>query len=239
MNGFAFAQVALASAVMAAGGAVQRAAGFGVALIVVPPLAFIDENLVPGPMLVAAGTLSAFMAWRGWGELRAKEVVPSAMGLVVGSVVAAVALTFIARGNLPYVFGFMILIAVGASLSGLRPPFTTASLFGAGAAGGFMGTIAGPHGPPIALVYQHHEGIKVRPALGAFFALAALISLAALATVGRFGWGQVLAGLGLIPGAFIGYAIGAPLGQWFDRGRLRMAILAISAASALGLIIKG
>ncbi|MFO0996275.1 MAG: TSUP family transporter [Alphaproteobacteria bacterium] len=239
MGGYTLLDVAFASAIMALGGAVQRAAGFGVALIVVPPLALIDESLVPGPMLVAAGTLSAFMAWRGWGELRAKEVVPSAIGLVLGSVLAAVALTLIARDNLPYVFGAMILLAVGASLSGLRPPFTTASLLGAGAAGGFMGTIAGPHGPPIALVYQHHEGIKVRPALGAFFALAALISLAALSAVDRFGWAQGLVGLGLIPGAFVGYAVGAPIGRWFDRGRLRMAILAISAASALALIIKG
>lgn len=239
MSDYSLVEIVLASAIMALGGAVQRAAGFGVALIVVAPLAMIDEGLVPGPMLVAAGALSAFMAWRGWSELRAAEVVPSAIGLVVGSVLAALALTLIARDNLPYVFGVMILIAVGASLSGYRPPFTMASLFGAGAAGGFMGTIAGPHGPPIALVYQHHGGAKVRPALGAFFALAAFISFLALHAVGRFGTPQAMAGLGLIPGAFVGYAIGAPLGRWADRGRLRRAILAISAASAIALIIKG
>ena len=98
---------------------------------------------------------------------------------------------------------------------------------------------AGPHGPPIALVYQHHDGAKVRPALGAFFALASLISVAALHVVDRFETAQAVVGIGLIPGAFAGYAIGAPLGRWFDRGRLRLAILAISAASAIFLIIKG
>jgi hypothetical protein len=239
MSNYGLAEILLASSIMALGGAVQRAAGFGVALIVVAPLAMIDEALVPGPMLVAACTLSSFMAWRGWRELRAAEVVPSAIGLVVGSALAALALMHIARDNLPYVFGIMILVAIAASLSGLRLPFTKASLLGAGAAGGFMGTIAGPHGPPIALVYQHHGGEKVRPALGAFFALASLITFAALYAVGRFGMPQAIAGLGLIPGTFVGYAIGAPLGRWFDRGRLRIAILAISAASAIALIVKG
>lgn len=232
-------EVAAASAIMALGGAVQRVIGFGVVLVAVAPLAFLDDRLVPGPLLVAAGTISVVMAWWGRDLLRWNEVIPSAFGLAMGSAIAAGILAVLPRDNLPFAFGVMLLIAVGASISGLKFPFTPRSILAAGTAAGIMGTIAGPHGPPIALVYQHQHGEKVRAALGAFFSMASPITFVALSSVGRFGIAEVLAGLFLIPGMFFGYWIGKPLLRWIDQRRLRMGILAMCAASAIALMLKG
>jgi uncharacterized protein len=232
-------EIAAASAVMALGGAMQRVIGFGVVLVAVAPLAFLDDRLVPGPLLVAAGTISICMAWWGRELLRWNEVVPSAFGLAIGSAIAAGILAIMPRDNLPYAFGIMILVAVGASISGFKFPFTPRSILAAGTAAGIMGTIAGPHGPPIALVYQHQSGEKVRAALGAFFSMASPITFVALHAVGRFGVPEVLAGLVLMPGMFFGYWVGKPLLRWIDQRRLRAGILALCAGSAVALILRG
>ena len=63
-----------------------------------------------------------------------------------------------------------------------------------------MGTIAGAHGPPIALIYQRETPSRIRAALLPFFALANPISLVGLAAVGMFGWREIYASALLLPG---------------------------------------
>jgi uncharacterized membrane protein YfcA len=101
-----------------------------------------------------------------------------------------------------------------------------------------MGTMVGIHGPPIALVFQNAEPAQARAMLGAFFAVGYAMSVTALAVVGLFGRQELTLGLLLLPGIGIGCAIAPLVARFLDRGRLRIAILTISGASAVALLVR-
>jgi hypothetical protein len=101
-----------------------------------------------------------------------------------------------------------------------------------------MGTMAGIHGPAIALVFQNSEPAAARAMLGAFFAVAYLGSVAALAMVGLFGWTHMMRALVLLPGVGLGLLVAPSIAPYIDRARLRWAILAVSTLSALVLLTR-
>lgn len=230
--------VALAALIMGLGAMLQAAVGFGGALIWVPLLALIDTALVPGPTLMASLALAGAMAYRERGAIQTGQLAVALIGLAVGTVAAAAALTVIARGQLPTVFATLILAGVVLSVAGLRPAVSRASLVVGGIAAGIMGTMAGLHGPPIALVYQSEAGERVRATLGAFFIVCYATALFALNRVGLFGAPEALLGAALMPGVIAGYAASRLLSAELDGRRLRLAILVVSAGSALALLFK-
>ena len=78
----------------------------------------------------------------------------SLAGLLIGTVVGALALKALQGPVLPKVFGGLILLAVVLSIVGLPLKATGLSLSIAGGAAGIMGTMVGIHGPAIALVFS-------------------------------------------------------------------------------------
>ena len=68
-----------------------------------------------------------------------------------------------------------------------------------------MGTASSIGGPPMALVYQHGPGDRLRATLGAYFVAGATMSLSALAVVGRFGPTEAWLGAALVPGIVLGF----------------------------------
>ena len=103
---------------------------------------------------------------------------------------------------------------------------------------GWTSTMCGVQGPPIALVLQHEPPERLRATLCAFFAVGSAVSIAALAITGMFGAAQVGLGLQLLPGVPLGLAVARPLARHIDRRRARFAVLAISALSALALLLR-
>jgi uncharacterized protein len=229
---------AAAIAVMALGSAFQASVGIGLALFVVPALALIDPSYIPGPMLLAGSVLAASTAWRERHALDRPGLSLALVGLVVGTLAGATLLKAMHGPALPKLFGLLVLIAVLISIFGPPLKATKIALSSAGAAAGIMGTMVGIHGPPIALLFQRAEPAVARAMLGAFFAVAYLFSVAALAIVGLFGWREVWLAVILLPGVALGMLAAPHLAPLIDRDRLRWAILAISTISALLLLAR-
>lgn len=228
----------LANLVMAIGAALQAAVGLGLALFVVPLLVLIDVRLIPGPMLFASIALAAKMAHRERSAIDRRELTLSLVGLLAGTAIGAGCLSLVAPAQTIKVFGLLILAAVLISLLAKQVPVTASTLLAGGAAAGIMGTMAGIHGPPIALVFQNAEPARARATLGAFFAVGYTMSVVALAMFGQFGWREFVFGLLLTPGVVIGY-LAAPLFAGFlDRRRLRIAILTIAGTSAVAVLLR-
>ena len=80
---------------------------------------------------------------------------------------------------------------------------------------------------------------RIRAALLPFFALANPISLVELAAVGMFGWREVYASALLLPGLVAGYLAAPLLMRILSPAAVRVAILLISAASGVALLVKG
>ena len=232
------ATATVAVAIMALGCAFQAAIGIGLALFVVPVFALIDPTYIPGPMLLAGTVLAVMSAWRERHAIDRGGLLLSLAGLLIGTIIGAVALKAFQGPALLKVFGVLVLLAVVLSILGrpLKPTGTSLSL--AGGVAGIMGTMVGIHGPPIALVFQNANPAAARAMLGAFFTAAYLSSVAALGAVGLFGWREVARTVILLPGVGIGLVAAPYITPFIDRNRLRWAILAVSTISALILLAR-
>jgi uncharacterized membrane protein YfcA len=230
--------IAIAVAVMAIGSALQASVGIGLALLVVPVLALVDQSFIPGPMLLAGVMLAVLTAYRERTAIDAPALCNSLIGLAAGTILGALALRFAAGPHLDKIFGGLVLVAVVLSVSGGKFDATPRSLVVAGAAAGIMGAMVGIHGPPISLVFQNTKPQVARAMLGAFFAVAYLGAVVALAAFGFFGWPQLMRAAILLPGVLIGLVIAPLLARHIDGMRLRIIILGIAAASGLTLLVR-
>jgi hypothetical protein len=232
------ATTSVAIVAMALGSAFQAGLGIGLALFVVPILALVDPTFIPGPMLLAGTVLTVMTAYRERDAIDRRGLAISLLGLAAGTIAGAIGLSLASGPNVQRAFGALVLAAAIVSILGLRVTMSARSLLLGGAAAGAMGTMVGIHGPPVSLVFQNAEPKVARAMLGAFFTIAYLGSVAALALFGLFGVAEVGRAVVLLPGVIVGLAL-APLTRRFvDRDRLHLAILGVAAISGILLILK-
>jgi uncharacterized membrane protein YfcA len=229
----------LATLAMMGGAATQATIGMGLNLFVIGILALIHPVLVPGPVLVHSFLLSVAASVRLRADIHFREVGVAIGGLLAGTLLAAAILAMVAGTHLARLFGALIVAAVAITTLGVRLPLNAATIFATSTASGIMGTIAGVHGPPMALIYQHAAPTRIRAALLPFFAAASPISIGALAAVGLFGWQQLTASLLLLPGLICGYLAAPALANVLSPAAVRAALLLVSAASGAALLVKG
>lgn len=227
---------AIITAIIAAASALQAGTGMGMALLAAPLLVLVDPAMVPGPMLCAVVVLSLAVGWRERAAIDRRALVLALFGLAGGSVIGALAIVLLTGVHLAPIFAAVILATVLLSVVGPRVRASPLALLTGGAAAGIIGTMFGVHGPPIAIVLQHEPPDRLRATLCAFFAVGCTISLLALATVGAFGIGQIGLGLELLPGVAIGFGCAPLVARTLDRRRARIAVLTISALSAVALL---
>lgn len=230
-------KLVLGATVVGLGAVLQGTVGFGLALFSAPLLALIEPRLVPGPLIFAGVSLTLLMAVRERSDIDRRAAF-ALLGRVPGTIAGATTLVLAPAHALGVILGMLVLAAVGMTAVGppLRPGPRT--LLVAGLLSGFMGTTSSIGGPPIAMVYQHESGPRVRATLGAYFTLGATMSLIALAIVGRFGGWELRAALALLPGIFLGFYVSRRTSTWLDRGRTRAAVLVVSAAAGLALVVR-
>jgi uncharacterized membrane protein YfcA len=227
---------ALESVIVAAASALQAATGMGMALFAAPLLALLDPAFVPGPTLCAVMILSAIVAWRERVTLNFQMLAPAFLGLLFGTAIGIAVLALLVGWHLARIFAALILGAVLLSVIGMPVRAGRLTLLLGGTASGILGTMAGVHGPPIALVLQHEPPERLRAMLCAFFTVGCAISLSALASIGVFGVSEVGLSLKLLPGVAMGLALAPVVASRIDRRRARIAVLGISALSALTLL---
>jgi len=232
--------VQLAAAVLAVfvGAVLQVAVGFGYALVVAPTLLLIDPRLVPGPVIFAALFLTSLSAYRDRHAIDFRGLGWGIAGRLPGTLLGAALLAILPPERLAAPLGALVLLAVVISASGVRIEPTPRTLVGAGLLSGFMGTTSSIGGPPIAMVYQHAPGDRLRGTLGGYFVIGAVMSLIAVAAVGRFGAAELRWGAVFVPGILLGFALSSRLTPWVDRGYTRPAVLIIAGAAGIAVIAQ-
>jgi uncharacterized membrane protein YfcA len=228
----------LAGIVVAIGAMVQGSVGFGLGMFSVPLLVLIDPRFVPGPLLCVSIALTVLLTRREWHSVRVTELKWAIVGRVLGIGAAMAALEIIPSRQIGLLFGALVLAAVLLSVSGLRLAVTPRSLFGAGVLSGFMGTTVSIGGPPIALLYQHQSGSRIRGNLSAYFVIGVSMSLVGLHFIGMFGMPEFLIAVSLLPGVLVGFLVSRHTAGALDRGYVRTGVLLVSAASALAVLIQ-
>jgi len=220
------------------GALLQGSVGFGLGLIGVPLLVLIDPVYVPGPVLLAAFFLNLLIFLRDRHAIHIRGLHWAVVGRIVGAIFGAMILIAIPQKSLGVMFGVMVLLAIGISLAGFHITMTSKNIFGAGVASGIMGTTSSIGGPPMALVYQKHEGPTIRGTLSGIFIFGTIISLAALTIIGHFGFREIKATAVLIPGVFLGFLLSHRSTKILDRGFTRTAVLVTSAISGIVVVLR-
>ena len=231
-------ELLVANLTVVLGAVIQASSGVGGGFIVVPVLAMIDVQLIPGPVILGSLPLSAAMALRGRGEIDAGNFPAIMFGLVPGSLAGAFVLSRVPLEHAGVLFGCVVLAAAGASFGGLVVSVNRVSSFLTGGVSGLLGTSGGNGGVILALLYQHAPGPQLRATLGLLYFLASCIMLGVLAWFGRFGPLEIGMGLSLVPGFMLGFLISPRFARALDRGgRSRQAVLGLCVCAALALIV--
>lgn len=232
------AEFIVATLAVIAGSIVQVASGVGGGFIIVPLLAWIDIGLVPAPLLFASLSLSSLMAAREWQAIDWRYIPVILSGLMPGSLLGAWILASVHIDNLGIVFGSVILFAIIVTASGRHIPLNRVTGALTGALSGTMGTSSGIGAPPLALLYQNQPAAQIRATLATLYTGATLIMLVMLFSFGEFGTDDVRSGLLLIPGFLLGYWLALFWVPKVSRGRARAAVLLVSSAAAVALILR-
>jgi uncharacterized membrane protein YfcA len=227
-----------ANAAVAFGATVQGAVGFGMALVAAPLLVLIRPELVPGPLLINGLALTLLVARRERDSIDLLGVKWALVGRVPGVALGALALATIPVKETSLLVGISVLVGVALGASRLRLSPGPRILLGAGLLSGVFGTIASIGGPPLALVYQYESGPKLRGTLAGYFVVGALMSLAALIAVGRYGASELAWTLLLLPGTVLGFACSSRFTGWVDAGRTRRAVLGITTAAGVAAVLR-
>jgi uncharacterized membrane protein YfcA len=227
-----------AALVVVVGSVLQGAVGFGLGLLGAPLLVILDPSLVPGPLLASALLLSILVAFREHRTIDFRGVGWALAGRVPGTFLGAAVVAAVPRQQTSLLVGAMVLVAVVFFATGTRVARTRPSLFGAGTLSGFMATTSSIGGPAIALLYQDSHGGRVRGTLSGFFLVGLVLSLAALALVGRFGWSEMVSSVSLFPAVVVGFLLSARVAAVLDRGHTRTAILAASGLAGLAVFLE-
>lgn len=220
------------------GAAVQGSVGLGLGLLAAPVFALVDPSLVPGTILLTTSVLPVLTSlrelqdvdWRGLGYALAGRAPGTAVGVwVVATQSPATTAVIVA---------VVVLGAVGLSVTTWHARPTRSALLAAGAISGVSGTATSVGGPPVALLYQRSPGSTVRSTMGLYFLVGNVTSVSALALAGEVGTRDLQRALVLLPFLVCGFLLSGPLRRHVDGPRLRIAVLVLSAASAVALLLR-
>ena len=115
-------------------------------------------------------------------------------------------------------------------------PVNRVTLPVAGLVSGVTGTATSIGGPPLAILYQHHPPVVLRPTLAAYFAIGAALSLVGLGIAGQLRMDVFLLALLLSPVLLLGIVASVPVRRLLPHELVRAGVLTVCASSALVLL---
>lgn len=229
---------ALMGALVLIGACLQGMGGIGFAMFSAPIAALSFPAMVPGPLLLLGGLVSAMAALREPGAIHWMLARHCIGGRCLGALLAGGLMGLLPAQPLAIAFALSMLIGVTLALAGWRVVPDRRSAWVAGTVSGVMGTITSAGAPPLGLLTQSLPAATVRSTIGTIIAVGSAASMLMLAGTSHFSLHQVTLGLVLIPWIWAGFAISSRLARHISATGLRRLLLALVAASALAVLGK-
>ncbi len=220
------------------GATVQSAVGLGVGLVAAPVTALLEPDLMPGALLMVAVLMPCLTLVRDHHDIDWRGLGWSLPARLPGTLVGVWVVTTLTARELGIAIGIVVLVAVAVTWRAFEVPVNRATLSAAGFASGITGTATSIGGPPIAIVYQHRPAREIRTTMAVYFLVGAALSLVALLVTGDLTADQGLASLELLPFLALGTLLGAVARRSMPAHVVRPAVLLVSSASALVLLVK-
>jgi len=186
---------------------VQSRIGIGFALLSAPILFIINENYMPGPILILGFSLSLLMYLQERNGLAFKHIAPAILARLPGSWSGVLILAYIPQWLLGMAIGIILLAVSLLSAVRFSIKLNTKNLLLAGFVSGFSGTITSIGGPFMALIYQNEPHSITKNALISFFLIGTPISIFLLILAGEINQEAYILCLKMLPGVVIGFII--------------------------------
>jgi hypothetical protein len=237
-GGLGAAQYFAMGCVVFAGACLQGVGGLGFSMFCAPIAALLFPQLVPAPILVLGCPLAALAAAREFEAIQWRVAGFALGGRLAGAVLAAFVVQLLSPESASIAFALLILGGVALSVRGWRVATTPVNSAAAGVASGLMGTITSAGAPPLAIVMQHLAPSPLRATLGCIFFIGSVMSLVALASVGKAGGRDVMLGLVLLPWLIAGFVASGPIARRMSRGAMRNFLLLLAAFGATAVLVQ-
>ena len=229
---------AVIAAAVLVGSVVQSAVGLGVGLVAAPVTALLEPALMPGALLMVALLMPCLTLVYDHHDIDWHGLLWSLPARLPGTLVGVWVVTTLTARELGIAIGLVVLGAVAITWRAFEVPVNRASLSAAGFASGITGTATSIGGPPIAIVYQHRPAREIRTTMAVYFLVGAGISLVALLISGDLTDDQAVAAVELLPFLALGALVGALARRSIPAHVVRPAVLLVSSASALVLLVR-
>lgn len=226
-------EYALIAGVVFLAACLQASTGFGMGMLAAPVVAMVDPALLPATLILLALLVTVLVTVRERQHLDLRGTGWALVGRIPGSFLGAWLVALLSKEGLAWVVVIVVVTGLVLAIRGWAPEPVRINLIAAGAASGIMGTATSIGGPPMALVWQRHQGSRLRGTMSAFFMVGSAISLVALGVAGAV-TGQILTlALWLVPAVLGGYAASRFVNRFLNTARLRMLALGSSALGSL------
>ncbi|WP_082866260.1 TSUP family transporter [Marinomonas gallaica] len=186
---------------------VQARIGIGFALLSAPLLFIINENYMPGPILILGFILSLLLFFSEKQSLSLKLVLPALAARFPGSWFGVVILVYLPQWLLGLAIGVSLLFASLLAFIKFSISLNARNLFLAGFFSGFSGTITSIGGPIMALIYQNETPVNTRKALITFFLIGTPTSIFLLVLAGELSQQAFVLSVKMLPGVLIGFLL--------------------------------
>ena len=193
---------------------------------------------MPGTILLTSSVLPVLTSLRELQDVDWRGLAFALVGRVPGIALGVYVVATQPPSTTAIVVAVVVLGAVALSVTTWEARPTPRALLVAGAISGVSGTATSVGGPPVALLYQRAPGPTVRSTMGLYFLIGNVTSVSALALAGEVGTRDVTRALVLMPFLLVGFLLSGPLRRHVDGPRLRVAVLVLSAASAVALLVR-
>ena len=221
------------------GSIVQGTIGFGLNLLAAPFIALVLPEALPVTLVLVAWPVGALAAVREQHALDRVALPWLLAGALPGTLIGLTIVAATSAEQLAIIVGAVTVIGVVLSL--VTPPIrvnaTSAGV--AGLVSNVTGTAAAVGGPPVALLYQYHEGATVRATLGVFFATSATLSVVGYGVTGELTADRALLALALVPAMLLGVWVSRHFHGLVDRRWLCVAVLTLCAIAGTAAILRG
>ncbi len=228
----------LANVIVIVSSILQMATGVSVGMIIVPFLAMISYALVPVPIVFASLALTMMMAYQGRRHIDTQNMPQVGLGMLTGIVAALVLLKTVTFEYLGIIFGVFILFSVGISMKVKAFQLRRHINYSGGFAAGLMGAMAAVGGQVLALLFQHHPLASMKATLAFLYTVFSLVMLLVFYIADELNYNQIISGLYMMPGFFIGFALAPLFSQYFNPKYSKAVVLSMATLGALVLIGK-
>lgn len=224
--------------VVALAGFAQGAAGIGFALITAPVLGFLRPDLMPTTLLMLMIPLNFYVAWREWRGIDRIGAGWVTLGRIVGTFGGIWILAVLPQSALNVLIGGSTVLAAIVSMA--APVFAPGhkTFIAAGLVTGVTETATGVGGPPLALVYQHHQPQVLRATIATCFLAGEILSVIFLAAAGKVTSDQTEAALIFLPAIALGLAVSHHVHRKLDAKLLRKIVLTFALVSGAVLLFR-